>query len=86
MKLKQGMVTSKVGRQHVLIPTGEVHFHGVVRSNPTAAFIIEQLKSDTSEEKIVDAMLAEYDAPREQIAQDVHKVIEQLREQGFLDE
>lgn len=34
----------------------------------------------------MDAMAARFDAPREQIAADVHRLVERLRAEGFLDE
>ena len=55
-------------------------------SNETAGFIIEHLKSETTEDKIVDQMFEEYDAPREVIAADVHRIIEKLRSVGAIDE
>ena len=61
-------------------------FAGLIRSNKTAAFIVECLKEDTTEEKIVEAMLEKYDAPKDVLAKDVSDVIEKLRKVGALDE
>ena len=55
-----------------------------MRSNETAAFIVNCLKKETTEEAIVEAMLEQYDAPRETVARDVHRVVEQLRQIGAL--
>ena len=52
----------------------------------TAAFIVNCLKRETDKEKIVEAMAAEYDAPREVIAADVEKVLDKLRSIGALEE
>ena len=57
-----------------------------MRSNPTAAFIIDYLKEDTTEEKIVDAMCAKYDASREQISADLAEILVKLRNIGALEE
>ncbi len=86
MKLKPGFITHNVGNEQMMVAAGPAAkvFHGLVRSNETAAFIINCLKNETTEEAIVDAMLAQYEAPRETIAQDVHRVVEQLREIGAL--
>ncbi len=86
MKLKPGFVTHKVGKEQMMVAAGPAarSFHGLVRSNETAAFIINCLKKETTEEAIVEAMLAEYEAPRETVARDVHRVVEQLREIGAL--
>ena len=61
-------------------------FAGLIRNNKTAAFIVECLKEETTEEKIVEAMFEKYDAPKEVLAKDVSDVIEKLRKVGALDE
>ena len=87
MKLKSGFITHRVGKEQMMVAAGPAakHFHGMVRSNETAAFIIDCLKEDTTEEAIVDAMAGRYDAPRETIARDVHAVIEELDQIGALE-
>ena len=61
-------------------------FAGLIRNNKTAAFIVECLKEETTEEKIVEAMFEKYDAPKDVLAKDVADVIEKLRKVGALDE
>ena len=87
MKLKSGFVTHNVGKTQMMVATGSAStvFRGLVRSNETAAFIINCLKKETTEQEIVDAMLREYDAPAEVIARDVHSVLEKLQEIGALE-
>lgn len=51
-------------------------FAGLVRSNKTAAFIVECLKTDTTKEQIVEAMYEKYDAPKEVLQQDVDSIVE----------
>lgn len=86
MKLKPGFITHNVGKEQMMVAAGPAakQFHGLVRSNETAAFIVNCLKKETTEEAIVDAMLEQYEAPRETIARDVHRVVEQLRQIGAL--
>ena len=87
MKLKTGFITHKVGKEQMMVAAGPAAklFHGMVRSNETAAFIIDCLKKETTEDAIVEAMAARYEAPRETIEKDVHGVIEQLRGIGALE-
>ena len=61
-------------------------FAGMVRSNATAAFIVDCLKTGTTKEAILDAMEKKYDAPRKVMADDVDMVITNLRKIGALDE
>lgn len=88
MKLKEGLILHDTGGEHMVVATGEAgnNFNGLIRNNDTAHFIYRQLLGETTEEKIVDAMLEKYDAPREVIAADVHRIITQIREAGLLDE
>jgi hypothetical protein len=65
---------------------GAEAFSGIVRSNKTAAFIVDCLKEETTEEQIVNAMCAKYDAPREEIAADVKEILDTLRKINALEE
>ncbi len=85
MKLKKDFITHNSGDEHILISTGASGFSGLVRSNPTAAFIIEQLKTETTLEQITDALLAEYDVSREQAARDVAAIVEKLKAIGAIE-
>ncbi len=85
MKLKACFITHQTGQTHILISADPEGFSGLVRSNETAAFIIEQLKQDTTPEQIVEALLGEYDVARDQAARDVDGVLSTLRAIGALD-
>ena len=62
-------------------------FHGMVQSNSTAAFIINCLKKPTSEEAIVDAVMAHYTGvDRLTAAEDVREILDRLRSIHALDE
>ena len=86
MKLQEGFITQDVDDTQFLVAVGREAFSGIVRSNPTAAFIVNLLKQETTEEKIVDEMARQYDAPREQIAADVAEILATLRRIGALAE
>lgn len=86
MKLKDGFITEEFDGQQIMVATGSASFNGIVRSNETAAFIVNCLKKETDKEEIVAAMAAEYDAPAERIAADVERVLEKLRGIGALEE
>ena len=79
MKLKDTYITHDSDGEQILLDTSS-SFAGLIRSNKTAAFIVECLKEDTTQEKIVE------DAPKEVLAKDVSDVIEKLRKVGALDE
>ena len=85
MKLKRSFITHDTEGEQMLIDVSS-SFAGLIRSNRTAAFIVDCLKEDTTEEKIVDAMYAKYDAPRETLERDVQAVIARLRKVGAIEE
>lgn len=86
MKLKDGFVTHEMGGEQVMVATGSTNFSGIVRSNPTAAYIVDCLKQETTKDEIVEKMLAKYDASAEVITADVDKILAKLRSIGALDE
>ena len=86
MKLKESFMTQDVDGTQFLVPLGQEEFTGIVRSNLTAAFIVNRLKQETTEEEIVNAMCEEYDAPRERIAADVKEILNTLERIHALEE
>ena len=85
MKLKSSFITHMSGNEQLMISVGG-DFSGMVRSNSTAAFIIDILKDDVTIEEIVGKILAEYDVSQEVAAKDVDRVISSLRSIGAIDE
>ena len=85
MKLKGTYITHDSDGEQILLDTSS-SFAGLIRNNKTAAFIVECLKEDTTQEKIVEAMFEKYDAPKDVLAKDVSEVIGKLRKVGALDE
>jgi len=84
MKLKDSFVTHNNGNEQVMVDTsGE--FSGLVRSNRTAAFIIDYLREDHTKEEIVEALYDKYDAPKEVLMNDVDTVIDRLKNAGALE-
>ena len=88
MKLTEGIVFTELGEGIVAVPTGKAadRFHGVIRFNETAGFIVKQLQSETTREALIDALEKEYEGTHEQFAAGVDKVLTQLRECGALEE
>ena len=86
MKLKSSFITQDIDGTQFLVAVGAGDFNGIVKSNKTAAFIVDCLKKETTEEEIVETMLKEYDAPRETIEKDVKTVLDTLRSVRALEE
>ena len=87
MKLNPNFLTHESLGEHYMIGTGDTSFKGIVKSNETAAFILECLKTDTTRDAVVDRLLAEYEGvDRATVARDVDGIISQLRSIGALEE
>lgn len=88
MKLKDGFITYETDGEQIMVAAGasDEVFHGLVRSNKTAAFIVDRLKNETTFENIVDAMANKFDAPKDIISKDVQEIISQLLSIGAIDE
>lgn len=89
MKLRDGFITYEGDNEHIMVAAGAAagSFHGMVRSNGTAAFMIENLKKDISRDELIRIVMNRYeDAPMELVANDVDKIIASLRQIGALDE
>ena len=88
MKLKKGFVTYQLGGEQMMVAAGAAakQFHGMVRSNETAAFIVDCLKKETTQDAIVDAILARSEGvERERAARDVAAIVEKLQSIGALE-
>lgn len=85
MKLKKEFITHDLDGEQIMVSASGT-FKGFLKSNKTAAFIINLLKEDTTEEDIVMQLLEKYNAPKEIVEKDVKKILDTLRKVGGLDE
>lgn len=88
MKLKKGFCTQTISDGQVMVPTAdaETDFRGIVRSNETAAFVIDKLKNEITENEILDELKQEYEGDEEIMKKDLSCVLEKLRGIGAIEE
>ena len=86
MKLNKNFLTHKIDGEIILVPTGASDFKGLIRGNKSVEIILECLKEDTTEDRIVQFMMEKFDAPEDVIRADVAKAIANLRKVGALNE
>ena len=87
MRLKSEFQIYEALGERYLVPLGDAQFKGIVKGNETAAFIWRRLEKDSTEEKIIGALLAEYDGVTEtDAAKDVAAVLERLRSIGAIED
>ena len=85
MKLKDNFITHETDGEQIMVAAGG-SFAGMVRSNATAAFIVDCLKTETTESEILDKMLEKYDGDKNVMAEDIKTIIGKLRKIGAIDE
>ena len=88
MKCKYTFEKMELDGEIVAVPVGEsaAELHAVLTLNEEAMRILELLQEETTEESIVAQLLKEYEGEREEIATLVNAYIEQLRQEGLLEE
>ena len=86
MKIKDGFILRKVGKQYVVAATGEAsrNFNGMIRLNDEAAFAFAQLQDGTTEEELVAALEEKYGGKAEEVRADVANFLAKLKEADAL--
>lgn len=88
MKLKEGIVTNSIDGESFAIATGKAtrDFNGLVKNNPSAAFIFELLKKEQTEDSIVAAMLEKYEIDEPTVRADVRELLALLKSKNLIEE
>ena len=87
MKIKQGFMLREVAGNFVVVAVGEAskNFNGVINLNESGAFLWKQLMSETTNEKLLDALLNEYDVSEEIAKKDIQMFVNKLKEADILE-
>ena len=86
MKVKNGFILRKVGKQFVVAATGEAskNFNGMIRLNDEAAFAFGLLQGGTTEEELVKALVEKYGGNEAEVIADVANFLIKLKEADAL--
>lgn len=86
MKIKEGFILRKVGRQYVVAATGEAskNFNGMIRLNAEAAYAFELVQKGITEEALIAALVEKYSAGLEEVKADVAMFLAKLKEADAL--
>lgn len=85
MRLRSEFLSHRNGGEAFIIPAEGAKFSGLVRGNKTFGDVADLLKTDTTEQEIITAMRAKYDAPAGVIERDVRKALDIFRQIGALE-
>lgn len=87
MKLKGGFVLREVAGSCVVVPTGgALDFNGMITLNETGEVLWKVLEKGADEDKLVAALLSEYDVDEATARLGVVSFIAKLKEHGFIEE
>ncbi|HIV69129.1 MAG TPA: PqqD family protein [Candidatus Butyricicoccus stercorigallinarum] len=87
MKLKYEFSVREIAGEVVLVPLGEaaLKLSGLITTNEVGAFLIENLREDTTQERLVQAVCEDFDIAPETAAADVDSFLARLREFDMLE-
>lgn len=82
MKIKENYMLRKVADCYVVVPIGSAvsEFNGMINLNEVGAFLWRQLEEETTPEKVLAAMLEEYEVSEAVAKADLDKFIKELEE------
>lgn len=86
MKLNSNFIIYNTGKETMLVPTAAAPFHGLLQGNPTMEFILDRLRTDTTEEEIVAAMSENFKGDAGEMREDVSTAIAALRKIGAIED
>lgn len=88
MKLKEGVIFTKVAEETIVVTVGEAAnaFRGMIKLNSTGAFIAENMLQNTSKEELVALLRKEYDVDEETAAESVESIVEKFQSVGLIRE
>ena len=88
MKSKYLFEKMELDGEIVAVPVGDgaAELRAVLNLNEEAMRILELLREETNEQQIVSQLLSEYKGTVDEIQPLVHTFIEQLRQEGLLEE
>ena len=86
MKVKNGFILRKVGKQYVVAATGDAskNFNGMIRLNDEAAFAFGLLQDGITEAALVAALVEKYGGNEEDVRADVANFFAKLKEADAL--
>lgn len=85
MKIKDIFECEEIGNEKVIVSLDSNTFNGLLRANPTASFIIDCLKEETSEETIISKMIEKYGISKDVAERGTRQIILQLETLGILE-
>jgi hypothetical protein len=80
MRLKDGVIFTKVAEETIVVTVGEAAeaFRGMIKLNGTGAFLAERMLQQTTKEELVAALRQEYEVDEETAMEAVESIVEKF--------
>lgn len=88
MKIEPNFEIVQIADDYMLVPVGDKieQFNGTVVLNEVAAFLVRNMKTDITEEQLIDLVMEEYEVDKETAKEDIEKVILDMKKIGIIHE
>lgn len=87
MKIKDGFILRNVAGNNMVVPIGQatLDFNGMMSLNDTGAFLFERLNEGTTREKLIEALVNEYEIDKETAEKDVDDFISKVESENLFE-
>lgn len=87
MKVKNGFVMRTVIDEYIIMPTDKNidQFEGAVVLNEVSALVWEKLQSDVTREELLEAILNEFEVPKETAEKDLDMLLKRFTEYDLIE-
>ena len=86
MKLKPGFEIMEIAGDYMAIPTsGMAAFGGAAILNEVSAFLLNNMKTDISQEALLEKILNEYAVDRDTAERDLEEILVTFEKLGLID-
>ncbi len=84
LSVKQGYVAREIAGEYIAVPVDSSCGAHIIVLNPVSKFLWDEMQTEKTFEELLDAMLKNYDVPKEEAETDLKEFIMQLVENGLL--
>ena len=87
MRISKHFILREIVGDYIIVPVGEtaLEFNDMITVNETGALLWTSSQKETSEEKLAEILLEEYDVTKEEASKDVAEFLELLRKYKILE-
>ena len=87
MKISSGYLLRTIAGKNIVISVNDsLNFNGMITLNDTGVFFWNLMQNNTTKEKMLEAVLKEYDVSSEEAAKDIDEFIEKLSSANILED